>query len=309
MPDSVHVGNRALGKNQIEQRLLTGVTPFAIDLQSEHGFNNRGDELSVSPILLESFVKLARSIVDSPEFDGYSRLTETFFKAETGDVAGRLHPFLERAFRQPVDEDTLGRYVEFFRAQRSGGQSFHTAMKSTVAAVLSSPQFLYLLERKPGTGGTKPLSPYELASRLASFIWSSIPRRRADRPRTQRRAGPTRSLPEAGRTPAARPAQQGAGRKLRAPVVAARPPDHGRAGLRALSDLLLAASVANSGRSASTRCSSRCCCSRASWWRIARSCCWSIPTTPIAATSSAPGIGPVRPSAERTTGTASARTT
>ena len=80
-PDAVRVSNRALGKNQIEQHILTGVTPFAIDLQAEHGFNNRGDELSVSPILLESFLKLGRSIVNSREFDRYSGIAGTFFAA------------------------------------------------------------------------------------------------------------------------------------------------------------------------------------------------------------------------------------
>ncbi|MFT5410324.1 MAG: hypothetical protein ACI9NC_003053 [Verrucomicrobiales bacterium] len=175
LPDSVHIGNRALGKNQIEQRLLSGVTPFAIDLQAEHGFNNRGDELSVSPILLESFVKLARSIVDSPEFDQYSGLTDLFFKAPTDNVSERLEPFLERAFRQPVDEKTLSRYSAFFERQRAAGMNFQSAMKGTVAAVLSSPRFIYLLERKVGEAGAKPLTPYELAARLSFFIWSSLP--------------------------------------------------------------------------------------------------------------------------------------
>ena len=63
-PKAVNVGNRTLGKNQVERQILTGVSPFAIDLQAEGGFNNRGQELSVSPILLESFLTLGRSIVD-----------------------------------------------------------------------------------------------------------------------------------------------------------------------------------------------------------------------------------------------------
>nr|MBC8290088.1 DUF1587 domain-containing protein [Planctomycetota bacterium] len=63
-PDVIRVGNRTLGKNQVEKQILDGVSPFAIDLQAEHGFNNRGNQLSISPLLLETFVKLGESIVN-----------------------------------------------------------------------------------------------------------------------------------------------------------------------------------------------------------------------------------------------------
>ena len=60
----------------MEKQILKGVDPFAIDLQAEHGFNNQGEQLSIAPILLESLLKLGRSIVNSPEFDG-SRQKQT----------------------------------------------------------------------------------------------------------------------------------------------------------------------------------------------------------------------------------------
>ena len=178
LPDSIHLGNRALGKNQIEQPLLTGVVPFAIDLQSEHGFNNRGDELGFSPILMESFLNLSRSVVESPEFDRYSARTGTLFRAGS-DLAKwsatareRLAPFLERAFRKPIESETLERYARLFDREAERGD-FSAAMKTTVAAILASPRFLYLLERKQDEA--KPLAPYELAGRLSFFLWSSIP--------------------------------------------------------------------------------------------------------------------------------------
>ena len=182
-PGAVRVSNRALGKNQIEQHILTGVTPFAIDLQAEHGFNNRGDELSVSPILLESFLKLGRSIVNSREFDRYSGIAGTFFAApRVADqklwpmIAGqRLRPFLERAFRSPVPDETAGRYLQFFSRELKRGESFQQAMKSVVAGILASPRFLYIIERKRDATKEEPLTPHELATRLSFFFWSSIP--------------------------------------------------------------------------------------------------------------------------------------
>ena len=182
-PDAVRVSNRALGKNQIEQHILTGVTPFAIDLQAEHGFNNRGDELSVSPILLESFLKLGRSIVNSREFDRYSGIAGTFFAApRVADqklwpmiAEQRLRPFLERAFRSPVPDETAGRYLQFFSRELKRGESFQQAMKSVVAGILASPRFLYIIERKRDATKEEPLTPHELATRLSFFFWSSIP--------------------------------------------------------------------------------------------------------------------------------------
>ena len=186
-PESVRVGNRPLGKFQVEQQILAGVVPFAVDLQAEHGFNNQGDQLSVSPILLESFLKLGRSIVQSPQFPSYCSEYANLFEPSGEDPAGappadptavarpRLASLLERAFRSPVDSPTVDRYVAFFEAELRRTASFSEAMKSVVAAVITSPRFLYLVEEKAAAAGKTRLTDYELATRLSFFLWSSIP--------------------------------------------------------------------------------------------------------------------------------------
>ncbi len=181
-PRAILVGNRTLGKNQVERQILTGVNPFAIDLQAEGGFNNRGDELGVSPILLESLLRLGRSIVHSPEFDGYCGLTTSLFSSPeqesdnaAHDVAkDRIAKLLERAFRTAIDESTINRYHEYFQARHEETNSFRTAMKDVVAAILASPRFVYLAESSTNSN-TKLLSGYEIATRLSIFLWSSIP--------------------------------------------------------------------------------------------------------------------------------------
>ena len=70
MPESVTVSSRPLGKSGLIEPRLAGVGPFPQDPRAEHGFDNRGDHLSLSPFLLESFFKLSRRIVQSPNFDG-----------------------------------------------------------------------------------------------------------------------------------------------------------------------------------------------------------------------------------------------
>ncbi len=186
-PDELSVRNRAMGKEHIENQILTGVTPFAIDLQAEGGFNNRGSELGMSPVLLESLLTLGTAIVESPEFDSYCSAWETLFADPSRPAPGqppatspeseareRLARLLEVAFRCRVDDELLDRYHQAFREHFAETKSFSLAMKNAVAAILSSPRFIYLAEAA-ATDAAPMLDGYELATRLSFFLWSSLP--------------------------------------------------------------------------------------------------------------------------------------
>ena len=80
-----------------------------------------------------------------------------------------LRDFLPRAMRRPVDDATLAYYIAFFQERLDKGHEFHTALRSTYKAILSSPHFFYFREQ-PG-----PLDDYAIASRLSYFLWSSLP--------------------------------------------------------------------------------------------------------------------------------------
>ena len=106
MPDRVAVGSRPLGKSQMIERRLAGVAAFPQDLRAEHGFDNQADHLSLSPLLLESFLRLSRSIIESPDFNQRNVGIWRAFFVEPGSnadldevLATRLRPFLQRAFR------------------------------------------------------------------------------------------------------------------------------------------------------------------------------------------------------------------
>ena len=175
MEPKVRVGSRPLGKSQLIEPRLAGVAPFPQDLRAEHGFDNRGDHLSLSPLLMESFLKLSRSIVNSPDFNTKRcAIWKSFFvepkKAPRAAVKARLRGFLERAFRRPVDEATLKRYTAYAHTQLDEGEPFTAAMKAVASGVICSPRFLYLRER-----GDKGGDDYDLASRLSFFLWGSIP--------------------------------------------------------------------------------------------------------------------------------------
>ena len=180
MPDRVMVGSRPLGKSQMIEPRLAGVAPFPQDLRAEHGFDNQADHLSLSPLLMEAFLKLGQSITQSKDFTPRTVgiWNEFFASPKDGDeqraIRLRLAPFLRRAFRQPIDEDTLNRYVTFVRQQRQGGASFTDAMKTVAAAAISSPRFLYLYASQTSDPNAGPDS-FTVASRLSFFLWGSIP--------------------------------------------------------------------------------------------------------------------------------------
>lgn len=192
MPDSVHVGNRQLGKSQLIEPRLGGVAPFPQDLRADHGFDNRGDHLSLSPLLMEEFLKLGESITQSPDF-GPKRvgIWDSFFAppADTADidqtVRERLRRFLTKAFRGPIEPESLDRYASFVSRSIGSGTDFTAAMKGAAAAAISSPRFLYLYDRFADDSAAsddnaqaikpRPIDDRELAERLSFFLWGSLP--------------------------------------------------------------------------------------------------------------------------------------
>ncbi len=181
MPETVVAGSRPLGKSQLIGRRLAGVAPFPQDLRAEHGFDNRADHLTLSPLLLESFLKLSRSIVESPDFNARTcGIWESFFaepdEPEAAVIEARVGHFLNCAFRREVSAGLRDRYVSLAQESLAEGAGFETAMKSVASAALASPRFLYLYgsERQEGENA-RAAEQWDLASRLSFFLWGSVP--------------------------------------------------------------------------------------------------------------------------------------
>ena len=82
-----------------------------------------------------------------------------------------------RAYRRPIGPADLAGPLRFFNAGREEG-GFEAGIERSLAAILVSPNFLFRVERQPeraATGEAYLLDAWELASRLAFFIWSSLP--------------------------------------------------------------------------------------------------------------------------------------
>jgi hypothetical protein len=173
MPDSVQVASHSL--NPVLG--LQGVSAFPKDLRAEHGFDNQANQLTLSPLLLDAFLRLSVSIVESPDFNEQTvGIWKEFFEAPAkgadlhGEIKGRLKRFLRIAFRGPVDDETLERYTAYAISKIDQGLAFTDGMKKVASAAMSSPICLY----RSGSADTKG-QQFDLASNLSYFLWHSCP--------------------------------------------------------------------------------------------------------------------------------------
>ena len=87
-------------------------------------------------------------------------------KADAGEVLLRI---ATAAFRRPVEEAEVRRYVDLLESQMSGGATLEDALRTAVAAIFCSPDFLYLCEQSGW------LDDYEVAARLSYFLNRTTP--------------------------------------------------------------------------------------------------------------------------------------
>ncbi len=89
-----------------------------------------------------------------------------------------LSPLAVRAFRRPVREEELEQLVRLVLLAGEQQLPFLQGLQYAVQAILVSPHFLFKVERQPAAEdpqAIQPLDEYELATRLAFFLWSSLP--------------------------------------------------------------------------------------------------------------------------------------
>jgi hypothetical protein len=95
---------------------------------------------------------------------------------ETACARQILSSIAYRAYRQPPSTEHLSVLMDFYtQGYEKGG--FEKGIETGLQRILSSPQFVFRFERDPADAGdgAYAISDSELASRLAFFLWSSIP--------------------------------------------------------------------------------------------------------------------------------------
>ncbi len=147
-----------------------------------HGFTNPLAQADGTPGVAFQWMQVDGPFYDDGADSGYRVLFDDLplrpreggtWEVKSADPAKDadrlLRRFMAAAYRRPVVEDEVTRYLGVVRDQMDKGSSFGDAMLSGYTAALISPGFLFL-EEMPG-----PLDGYALASRLAFFLWNSPP--------------------------------------------------------------------------------------------------------------------------------------
>lgn len=159
-----------------------------------YGFDNIGDVLTLSPLLMERYMAAAEQIVELAFADPDTRSRLVFKpqfdpkgpkgKLKKSDIIRmNVEKFAKRAYRRPVSEDEIARISRFVELAETNSQTTLDGFKLAYQAVLVSPYFLFRVEedfdrrRKfdEPRPAIRPISDYALASRLSYFLWSSMP--------------------------------------------------------------------------------------------------------------------------------------
>ncbi|MDP7015972.1 MAG: DUF1592 domain-containing protein, partial [Pirellulaceae bacterium] len=83
-----------------------------------------------------------------------------------------IEKFADRAFRGPADAAEVAAAHEFFKKIRPRQESIEAALRETLALILISPRFLYLVEP---ASPDRSLTNHQIATRLSYFLWNSMP--------------------------------------------------------------------------------------------------------------------------------------
>jgi hypothetical protein len=152
------------------------------DVAGGEGFNNAAETLTISPIHAEKYLDAATDALAYAASDADSRglliehrPSEQTMQSEA--ARANLLALANRAFRRPVDAAEIEPYVRLFDEAAADGLNFEDAVFYAMRGVLTSPQFLFLVEKAPTSGGQEPLTDWELATRLSYFLWASMPDR------------------------------------------------------------------------------------------------------------------------------------
>ncbi len=84
-----------------------------------------------------------------------------------------LAQFMRRAWRRPIAKAELDEMAAQYETNRADLE-FVAAIRETLVAVLSSPNFIFLIEPTADTKSVA-LTDHELATRLSYFLWSTMP--------------------------------------------------------------------------------------------------------------------------------------
>ncbi len=167
----------------MEPRMSMTIRPYGLAVAQEiakEGEKWAGPGLAVDWVEMEgplnetwppaSHERLFAGLKQAPvKVPGGNDILEVQPNDAAADARRIIAAFARRAFRRPVGDAELAPFIALVAKRQADGSTFEQAVRAGLAAVMTSPAFLFLNET-PG-----PLDDLALASRLSYFLWSSMP--------------------------------------------------------------------------------------------------------------------------------------
>jgi len=146
--------------------LAEGRIPWQLKLTDEEG-------VPLYPFLIVDWVEWEGPIVS----DAALAKRDGYLPGEAGDLAkarAGLTKFAERAFRRPLHEGEIEKYLGLVKRELEVGSDFIASVKTAMLAVLCAKDFYYIVE---GSTDRDPLrlNDWEIATRLSYLLWSTMP--------------------------------------------------------------------------------------------------------------------------------------
>lgn len=144
------------------------------DDQRAEGFTNTAYHLTVDLRHIQAYAALGRTIAERMNPEPFLAKGES---ADSASLRAMIDRAAERILRGPLSDQERDAYLELARdeAKADRENAAVVATRVVVQAMLQSPRFLYRIESQRGDGKPKPVTPYELASRLSFLVWGSPP--------------------------------------------------------------------------------------------------------------------------------------
>lgn len=156
---------------------------FEPELRVEGLLAAGSSEVSVSPAGMEQYDGMARNIAQQVLSEQNRALfipctPQSVARPDDACAAEFLSGVGRLLFRRPLNESELDLYVLAAHKATETVGDFYDGMALGLAAMLTSPQFLFwteTLEEDPERQGQYRLDGYSKASRLSFFLWNSAP--------------------------------------------------------------------------------------------------------------------------------------
>jgi Protein of unknown function (DUF1592)/Protein of unknown function (DUF1588)/Protein of unknown function (DUF1595)/Protein of unknown function (DUF1587)/Protein of unknown function (DUF1585) len=172
--------------NNAVRDLLGDATRPAKGFPSDTAANGIGETRNVSSLLFEGYESTALTLVQAAwtrDQDRIAKKQTPFLRtcdlAQTGCPRAIIARFARLAWRRPVLDPEIDALLKMLDVARGLGDAPEVGIRAALQAVLLAPDFIFRHERLVSNGevsdGFAPVDAYAVASKLASFLWSSTP--------------------------------------------------------------------------------------------------------------------------------------